>query len=129
MPTPFDIFKEELLRAAGDTVARRGYTLDEDAVPIRSGLYRFAKAAQGALALIDVQLLFYAGGGPSRFEVKVWRTDRPANKVRLGVWLRERGVDTRADAAGWWEFVSADALSDALQDAASGLERMMNAEG
>jgi hypothetical protein len=125
--TPFDIFKEALLEAAGTTLARRGYALQDDPIQTRSGLYRFAPALSGgALALIDVQLLFYPGGGPSRFEVKVWRPDRPAEKIKLGAHLRQQNVDTLADESGWWEFTSADELADALRDAASGLERMLN---
>ncbi len=127
MSTPFDIFKDMLLQAAGDAFARREYTLQDDAIQVRSGLYRFARPIEGGvLALVDVQLLFYSGGGPSRFEVKVWRSDRPNDKTRLGVWLSEQAVETLADDLGWWEFVSKPELEDALRDAASGLERMLN---
>jgi len=127
--TPFDIFKDMLLQAAGDALARRGYTLQDDAIQVRSGLYRFARPVEGGvLKLVDVQLLFYSGGGPSRFEVKVWRSDRPNDKTRLGVWLREQAVETLADDPGWWEFVSKPELEDALRDAASGLERMWKEE-
>jgi hypothetical protein len=128
MPTPFDIFKEMLLQVSGDVLARRGYTLQDDAIQVRSGLYRFARAlGDGALALVDVQLLFYSGGGPSRFEIKVWRSDRPGDKTRLGVWLHEQAVETLADDLGWWEFASKPELQDALRDALGGLERFMEA--
>ena len=126
--TPFDIFKERLLQAAGHALARRGYTLQDDTVQVGSGLYRFARPVAGsALALVDVQLLFYSGGGPSRFEVKVWRSDRPKDKAKLGVWLREQAIETLADELGWWDFVSKPELEDALRDASSGLERFLNA--
>jgi len=129
MSTPFEIFKERLLEAAGDALASRGYALQDDALQIGSGLYRFARSLGGnARSLVDVQLLFYPGGGPSRFEVKVWRDDRPKDKTRLGVWLREHNVETPADAAGWWEFASAGELTGALQDAARGLERLLIGE-
>ncbi len=129
MSTPFDIFREMLLEAAGGVLARRGYALQDDAIQIRSGLYRFARTLEeGALAIVDVQLLFYSGGGPSRFEVKVWRSDQPKEKARLGAWLHEHGVEALADDLGWWEFVSGRELKEALRDAAGGLERMMNAE-
>jgi len=125
--TPFDIFKDMLLQAAGDAIARRGYTLQDDAIQVRSGLYRFARPVEGGvLRLVDVQLLFYSGGGPSRFEVKVWRSDRPNDKTRLGVWLREQAVETLADDLGWWEFASGPELEESLRDAVSGLERMWN---
>jgi len=125
--TPFDIFKDMLLQAAGDAIARRGYTLQDDAIQVRSGLYRFARPVEGGvLAFVDVQLLFYSGGGPSRFEVKVWRSDRPNDKTRLGVWLREQAVETLADDLGWWEFASGPELEESLRDAVSGLERMWN---
>ncbi len=127
MSTPFDIFKETLLETTGATLARRGYALQDDPIQTRSGLYRFAQALNGgALALVDVQLLFYPGGGPSRFEVKVWRSARPAEKIRLGAHLRQQSIDTLADESGWWEFASAGELDGALRDAASGLERMLN---
>ena len=127
MSTPFDIFKDMLLQAAGDALARRGYTLQDDAIQVRSGLYRFARPVEGGvLAFVDVQLLFYSGGGPSRFEVKVWRSDRPNDKTRLGVWLREQAVETLADDLGWWEFASGPELEESLRDAVSGLERMWN---
>ncbi|HKZ85908.1 MAG TPA: hypothetical protein VJ793_19910 [Anaerolineae bacterium] len=127
MSTPFDIFKDMLLQAAGDAIARRGYTLQDDAIQVRSGLYRFARPVEGGvLAFVDVQLLFYSGGGPSRFEVKVWRSDRPNDKTRLGVWLREQAVETLADDLGWWEFASGPELEESLRDAVSGLERMWN---
>ncbi|HET7088131.1 MAG TPA: hypothetical protein VFL17_05730 [Anaerolineae bacterium] len=129
MSTPFDIFKEMLLQAAGGALARRGYTLQDDAIQIRSGLYRFARALEdGALALVDVQMLFYSGGGPSRFEVKVWRSDRPSDKTRLGVWLHGQAVETLADDLGWWEFVSGPELEESLRDAVSGLEQMWKEE-
>ncbi len=129
MSTPFDIFKEMLLEAAGEALARQGYALDEDAIQMRSGLYRFTKTLEsGALALIDVQLLFYSGG-PSRFEVKRGRSDQPKEKTKLGVWLREQGVETSADELGWWEFASARELREALQDAVSGLAEMTKDEG
>ena len=128
MSTPFDIFKETLLEATGETLARRGYALQDDPIQTRSGLYRFAQALNGVQALIDVQLLFYPGGGPSRFEVKVWRSDRPAEKIKLGAHLRRQSIDTLADESGWWEFASAGGLADALRDAVSGLERILNAE-
>jgi hypothetical protein len=127
--TPFDIFKDVLLQVSGDAFTRRGYTLQDDAIQVRSGLYRFAQALEGgALALVDVQLLFYGygrGGGPSRFEVKVWRSDRPNDKTRLGVWLHEQAVETLADELGWWEFASGPELEESLRDAVSGLERML----
>ena len=127
--TPFDVFKEMLRRVSGDALARRGYALQDDAVQVRSGLYRFARPLEGGvLALVDVQLLFYSGGGPSRFEVKVWRSDRPNDKIRLGVWLRAQNAETLADDLGWWEFVSGPELEDALRDAANGIERMLNGE-
>ena len=129
MSTPFDIFREMLLEAAGDALTRRGYALQDDAIQMRSGLYRFARTLEGgALAIVDVQLLFYSGGGPSRFEVKVWRSDRPKEKTKLGVWLHGHGIETLADDLGWWEFVSGRELKEALQDATRGLEKMQNAE-
>ena len=129
MSTPFEIFKEVLLSASGEPLARRGYALQDDAIQMRSGLYRFARTLEGgALALVDVQLLFYSGGGPSRFEVKVWQTNRPKEKLKVGVQLREQGVATLADELGWWEFVSGRELKGALQDAVSGLERILNDE-
>ena len=128
MSTPFDIFKERLLQAAGDALARRGYALQDDAIQIHSGLYRFARPLEGgAWSLIDAQLLFYSSGGPSRFEVRVWRSDRPNDKTRLGVWLHEQAIETLADELGWWEFVSKPELEDTLRDASSGLERFLNA--
>jgi hypothetical protein len=115
-----------LLEAAGDALARRGYALQEDAIQIRSGLYRFSPAQADDAPIIDVQLLFYSGGGPSRFEVKVWRGE--GEKRKLGVWLRAQGIETLADESGWWEFVSGQELEEALKDATSGLERMLNVE-
>ena len=129
MSTPFDIFKQAVLDSLGNLLGQRGYTLQDNTIQIRSGLYRFAGTRrEGALALVDVQLLFYEGGGPSRFEVKVWRSERPKDKTKLGVWLRERKIPTLADGQGWWKFVSARELEEALRDAASGLERMLDAE-
>lgn len=126
MSTPFDIFKERLLEAAGEALARQGYVLDDNAIQIRGGLYRFTKALDGdEVALVDMQLLFYSGGGPSRFEVKLGRSDQPADKTKLGVWLREQGVETLADDRGWWEFVSERELREALLDAASGLQKAL----
>jgi len=128
MPTPFEIFKEMLL-TAGDALTRRGYALQDDSIHVRNGLYRFTKpAADGAAEIVDVQLLFYSGGGSSRFEVKHWRADRPDEKRKLGVWLRERGLATQADELGWWEFAAGPELEEALRDAMSGLEVMQNAE-
>lgn len=124
MPTPFELFKEVLLEAAGDALARRGYALQDDAIQISGGLYRFEKGP----ALIDVQLLFYAGGGPSRFEIKVWRANEPGDKIRLGAWMREQNLETLADEQGWWEFVSAPELGAALRDATRGIEGVLNAE-
>jgi hypothetical protein len=115
-----------LLEAAGETLARRGYVLQADAIQIRSGLYRFSPAQADDAPIVDVQLLFYSGGGPSRFEVKVWRNG--GEKRKLGVWLREQGIETLADESGWWEFVSGQELEEALRDGMSGLERMLNAQ-
>jgi len=130
MSTPFDIFKEMLLEAAGEALARQGYALDGDVIQVRHGLCRFTKVLEsGVMALIDAQLLFYSGGGPSRFEVKLWRSDQPQEKTKLGVWLREQGIATLADDMGWWEFVSERELREALQDAARGLEEMTKDEG
>ncbi len=129
MPTPFEIFKQALLGALGDSLARRGYSLNDDAISIRSGLYRFSKpVGEGALTFVDVQLLFYAGGGASRFEVKVWRTDRPSDRVKLGVWMRAQSIETLADELGWWEFVSMPELEESLRDATRGIERMLKVE-
>lgn len=129
MSTPFDVFREMLLESAGGALARRGYTLQDDMIQMHGGLYRFSKPLEGgAAAIVDVQLLFYAGGGPSRCEVKVWRTDRPGEKIKLGVWLRKQDIDTLAGELGWWEFVSGGELREALQDMVAGLERMLNAE-
>ena len=123
MPTPFDIFRQRLLAAANGVLRQRGYQLQDDPIQFDSGLFRFAgRPAGGAQAFIDVQLLLYRGGGPSRFEVKLWRSDHPNEKVRLGIWLREQGVVTLADDAGWWEFATAPDLEAALADAAGGLE-------
>ena len=127
--TPFDIFEEMLRQAAGGALARRGYTLQDDAIQMRSGLYRFARTLEGGvLGLVDVQLLFYSGGGPSRFEVKVWRSDRPKDKTKLGIWLHEQAIETLADDLGWLEFASGPDLEESLRDAVSGLERMWNVE-
>jgi hypothetical protein len=129
MSTPFEIFKEMLLGAAGDALARRGYVMQDDPIPMSGGLYRFARTLEDdAAALVDVQLLLYAGGGPSRFEVKVWRTDRPSDRVKLGMWLREQGLDTLSDELGWWEFVSVPELEESLRDATRGIEGLLNEE-
>lgn len=125
MSTPFEIFKELLLEVAGDVLAQRGYHLQDDAIQIRSGLYRFAKALEGdTWAFVDVQLLFYAEGGASRLGVNVWRTDRPKEKVGLGAWMHDQHIETLADSLGWWEFVSGRELEEALQDAMRGLQTM-----
>jgi hypothetical protein len=130
MPTPFEVFKERLVELVGDTLLRHGYVLQDDAIQMSGGLYRFSRTLDGgSVALVDVQLLFYSGGGASRFEVKVWRSDQPAKKTRLGVWLREQSFDTLADESGWWEFVSGRELEEVLQDAAIGVEERMKAEG
>ena len=129
MSKPHDVFKEMLLEAVGDRLLKRGYSFRDDVIQIRSGLYRFAKPIGDALALVDVQLLFYAGGGPSRLEVKVWRSDRPEERLKLGVWLHAEGFDTLADELGWWEFVSGSELEDSLRDAISGLEKMLTLGG
>jgi hypothetical protein len=111
MPAPFEIFKTMLLEEAGDALERRGYRLQDDAIQLRGGLYRFAKTLPGeALALIDVQLLFYAEGGPSRMSATMWRSDEAKRKINLGVWLHEHGMVTEADRLGWWEFASAREL-------------------
>jgi hypothetical protein len=129
MPTPFEVFKEQLVELVGDTLSRHGYVLQDDAIQMSGGLYRFSRPLDGgSVAFVDMQLLFYSGGGASRFEVKVWRSDQPAKKARLGVWLREQSLDTLADEFGWWEFVSGRELEEALRDAARGVEERMNAE-
>lgn len=126
MPTPFEIFKETLIASAG-ALTRRGYALQDDPIHIRNGLYRFTRpATNGAAEIVDVQLLFYPGGGSSRFEIKRWRTDRSDEKRKLGVWLRQRGIATQADALGWWEFATGPELDEALRDAMDGLEAMLN---
>jgi len=129
MSTPFDVFKDMLLEAPGAALAERGFALQDDAIQMRSGLYRFGRPAQDdAPAFVDVQLLFYAGGGPSRFEVKVWRSNRPGDKTQLGAWLGAHGVETLADERGWWEFVSERELREALQDATTGILRLLDAK-
>lgn len=113
------------MEVAGDVLAQRGYHLQDDAIQIRSGLYRFAKALEGDVwAFVDVQLLFYAEGGASRLGVNVWRTDRPKEKVGLGAWMHDQHIETLADSLGWWEFVSGRELEEALQDAMRGLQTM-----
>jgi len=130
MPTPFEVFKERLVELVGNPLSRHGYVLQGDAIQMSGGLYRFSRPLDGgSAALVDVQLLFYSGGGASRFEVKVWRSDQPSHKTRLGVWLREQSLDTLADEFGWWEFVSGRELEEALRDTVRGMEERMKAEG
>jgi hypothetical protein len=129
MSSAYDIFKAQLLAAAGDRLSRRGYTLREDAIQLDSGLYRFSRSIDEAASLIDVQLLFYAGGGPSRFEVKVWRSDRPGARLKLGVWLHQQGHVTLADELGWWEFASDFDLQQSLHDAMDALEKVLPIQG
>lgn len=111
-----------LLEEAGDVMERRGYRLQEDAIQMRSGLYRFAKTLDDdVFALIDVQLLFYAEGGPSRMSVTLWRSDDAKQKINLGMWLHEYDVTTQADRLGWWEFSSARELREGLREIVEGL--------
>jgi len=126
--SPFEIFRRELSHVAGGALARLRYVLQDDPIQMRGGLYRFVRpTAADEQSVVDVQLLFYSGG-PSRFDVKLWRTTAPKEKVRLGVRLRERGLATRCDESGWWEFVSGDELTGVLQDAVRGLEQVLDAE-
>jgi len=67
-----------------------------------------------------------AGDVEGQSVVLVCTLDRPNDKTRLGVWLREQAVETLADDLGWWEFASGPELEESLRDAVSGLERMWN---
>ncbi len=116
-----------LERVAGQALAAAGYALQTNAMHHMRGLFRYRKdLPDGASTYVEFQLLYYQGGGPSRFRVNLLRNTgadaRASREGRIETTLSrllwdDFGVQQLSGPDHWWLFASGNELGHAIAEA------------
>ncbi|MCC7448349.1 MAG: hypothetical protein IT324_13090 [Anaerolineae bacterium] len=129
MTTPQDIFGDVLQTVARQVLAIAGYQLQDNAMHQSRGLFRYRKTRDDGVSLyIEFQMLYYQGGGPSRFRVNLLRntgadarstsqyTDRIDTTLGKLIW-DDFGVRQLSGPDHWWVFHNSHELGFAIAEA------------
>jgi hypothetical protein len=128
--TPQAIFGQTIEAVAGQAFAASGYTLEPAPMHQMRGLFRYRKlldagAYNGLYVFVEFQLLFYQGGGQSRFRINLLRCDsaearaastHPAQidtTLSFLIW-HGFGVTQLGGPDYWWPFSSPNELGHAI---------------
>jgi len=127
--TPQAIFGNVLQTVAGQALTAAGYQLQDNAMHQSRGLFRYRKTREDGVSLyIEFQMLYYQGGGPSRFRVNLLRNtgadarspsqyvDRIDTTLGKLVW-DDFGVRQLSGPDHWWTFNSPYELGFAIAEA------------
>lgn len=129
MTTPQDSFGQLLQMVVGEAFTAAGYKLQNNPTHQSRGLFRFQKALDDDIsAYIEFQLLYYPGGGPSRFRVNLLRNRGPDARItsnddkRVEIALtkllwEDFDVQQLSGPDHWWLFNNSYDLGHAIAEA------------
>jgi hypothetical protein len=127
--TPQVSFGQILQTVAGQAFNAAGYRLQDTPMHHARGMYRYEKPlAHGVTAYVEFQLLYYQGGGLSRFRVNLLRNTGPDARSATNypdkvdttlsklIW-DDFGVQQLSGPEHWWLFSNMTALGQAIAEA------------